>query len=222
MVFLKEPLPGKVKTRIGATMGQENAARVYQALVHVLLRQLNGLENCHLRFCYAPDDADEAVRFWILSHIIDHPALVFDETKIDFQPQGEGDLGDRLARAFAQGFDEGYEKIAVIGTDCIDVSSRWVHAAFTQLNEKHSIIVGPTPDGGYHLLAMDQHYSKLFQDIPWSTEETLSTTLTRAEEQNLAVYQLPPLTDIDTEDDYKEALLGPLGPALRKAVKDLS
>lgn len=222
LLFLKEPLPGQVKTRIGATMGPENAARVYQALVHVLIRQLNGLEDCQLRFCYAPDDADEAIRFWILPHLLDHPELRFDPAHIDFQPQGDGDLGDRLSRSFENGFAEGFAKIAVIGSDCIDISSRWVHAAFAQLNTKHQAAVGPTPDGGYHLLALQTPQPELFRDIPWSTPETLPTTLDRARENGLSIYQLPPLTDIDTEGDYKKALLGPLGPALRKAVKELN
>jgi rSAM/selenodomain-associated transferase 1 len=203
-------------------MGPENAARVYQALVHVLIRQLNGLEDCQLRFCYAPDDADEAIRFWILPHLLDHPELRFDPAHIDFQPQGDGDLGDRLSRSFENGFAEGFAKIAVIGSDCIDISSRWVHAAFAQLNTKHQAAVGPTPDGGYHLLALQTPQPELFRDIPWSTPETLPTTLDRARENGLSIYQLPPLTDIDTEGDYKKALLGPLGPALRKAVKELN
>jgi rSAM/selenodomain-associated transferase 1 len=221
LVFVAEPLPGRVLPRLAASTGEENAARIYQAMVHVLLRQLNGLTDCRLRFCFAPADADEAVRFWLLPRIIDDPALALDPGEIDFAPQGDGDQGERLQRAFDQGFAEGFEKIAVIGTDCIEVSSRWVHAAFAQLGERHDAAMGPCPGGSHHLIALQRPTPSLFREIPWSSPEAFATTLQRAADSAVRTYQLPPLTEIATEGDYKKALLGPLGPALRRAVKEL-
>ena len=66
LVFLKEPTPGMVKTRLAESVGHEEAARRYRALVAVLLQQLEGLKDTHVRFCYAPDDAGDAISFWIL------------------------------------------------------------------------------------------------------------------------------------------------------------
>ena len=140
MVFLKEPIPGKVKTRLASTVGAEEAARRYKALVEVLLRQLQGLENCRIRFCYAPDDADDAIRFWLLplmnassgesENVYLAPTALGEKYRqeIDFRPQGQGDLGERMQRAFAEGFTDGYEQIAVIGTDCPDCGARWINA----------------------------------------------------------------------------------------------
>ena len=221
LIFLSEPLPGKVMSKLAETVGDENAARIYQALVHVLLRQLNGLTDCRLRFCFAPEDAAEAIRFWLLPRIIDDESLQLDPSEIDFAYQGQGDFGERLERAFAAGFDQGYRKIGAIGTECIEVSSRWLHAAFAQLNDKHDAAVGPTPDGRNHLLALQRPAPELFRDFPSASPETFAATLQRAKDSELRVFQLPPLTRIETEGDYKKALLGPLGPALRRAVKEL-
>ena len=220
LLFLKEPLPGQVKTRLASTVGADSAAAIYKAMVRVLLRQLSGLQDCHLRLCYAPDDAHDAIRFWLLPEIMDSPDIDLSPDQLDFQPQGEGDLGARLTRATAAGFDEGYEKVAVIGSDCIEISSRWIHAALVQLNDRHDTVIGPTPDGGYHLLATNRPQPVLFEDIPWSTSDTYSATLSRASEHHLAPYELPPLPDIDTEDDYQSALQGPLGRRLKKLVKE--
>ena len=55
LLFLKEPLPGEVKTRLAATLGAEQAVVVYRAMVRLLLMQLSGLEQCHLRFCETTD-----------------------------------------------------------------------------------------------------------------------------------------------------------------------
>ena len=59
LVFLKEPIPGKVKTRLAKDVGEDTAALYYKAIVEVLLKQLRGLENCRIRFCFTPDDAEE-------------------------------------------------------------------------------------------------------------------------------------------------------------------
>lgn len=220
LVFLKEPLPGRVKTRLAASVGAEAAASIYRAMVRVLLRQLSGLADCRVRFCYAPDDAGESVRFWILPEIMDAPEIDLDHERVEFHPQGEGDLGARLVRATEAAFAEGYEKVAVIGSDCIEISSRWIHAALTQLNGRHDAVIGPSPDGGYHLLATSRPLPVLFAGIPWSSPDTCSATLARAAAHGLTAYVLPPLPDIDTPQDYEAALAGPLGRRLRRLVEE--
>ena len=221
LLFLKEPLPGEVKTRLAATLGAEQASIVYRAMVRLLLMQLSGLEQCHLRFCYTPDDAHDAIRFWILSEIMDSPEIQLDPEDIDFRAQGEGDLGARLTCAARQAFQEGYQKVAFIGSDCIEISSRWIQAAFAQLNDTHDAVIGPTPDGGYHLLAMQRDLPALFDGIPWSTSATCQVTTERATEEGISLYTLPSLPDIDTEEDYQSALAGPLGTRLQKMVESL-
>jgi len=239
LIFLKEPIPGQVKTRLASDVGQEKAARYYKALVEVLLRQLHGLNNTRIRFCYAPDDADDAIRFWLLPLMsathgepdTDHttnsiflaptgPASTENTQEIDFHAQGDGDLGYRINRAFAQGFNDGFREIAVIGTDCPDCGARWINSAFARLsgnNNRHGVI-GPCPDGGYYLLALKSHTPELFSDIPWSSSKVLSATLTAAENAKLFMDQLPPLSDIDHIDDWHRIMESPLGAALKKAL----
>jgi len=233
MVFLKEPIPGRVKTRLASDVGDENATRYYKALVEVLLRQLQGLNNCRIRFCYAPDDAGDAIRFWILpemraasgpsdelylaptSHLIDDLSQ-----EIDFHPQGEGDLGDRMTRAFTQGFDEGFQEVCVIGSDCPECGSRWINAAFSRLsaNKPRQVVIGPSQDGGYYLLALESPAPSLFEKIPWSDSKVLSATLSAASTEKLRVELLPELSDVDHLGDWERVLKTPLGAALKKAL----
>ena len=233
MVFLKEPIPGKVKTRLASDVGDENATRYYKALVEVLLRQLQGLNNCRIRFCYAPDDAGDAIRFWILpemratsgptqeiylapaSHLVDDPSQ-----EIDFHQQGEGDLGDRLARAFTQGFDDGFQEVCVIGSDCPECGSRWINAAFSRLSadKPRQVVIGPSQDGGYYLLALESPAPGLFEKIPWSDSQVLDATLAVAATEELNVELLPPLSDVDHLPDWQRVLKSPLGAALKKAL----
>lgn len=232
LVFLKEPVPGSVKTRLAADVGAGEAARYYKALVEVQLRQLQGLENCRIRFCYAPDDADEAIRFWLLP-LLDgcrgEADGVFlsaaggrggkNRQEIDFRPQGHGNLGDRLERAFAEGFADGFGEVAVIGTDCPDCGARWINAGFSRMaNDRLHGMIGPSTDGGYYMLGLKNHRPALFRRIAWGTDRVLEQTLAAAVGDGAALEQLPWLTDVDRLGDWENLLDSPLGPALKKAL----
>ena len=234
LVFLKEPTPGKVKTRLAADLGDEEAARCYKALVEVLLRQLQGLNDCRIRFCYAPDDAGDAIRFWILPEMNAtsgsaeglylapaSPSGIGTATQeVDFHTQGDGDLGDRMQRAFERGFEEGFQQISVIGSDCPDCGARWINAAFSRLsNSSHRhAVIGPSTDGGYYLLGLNSPTPAIFQDIPWSADDVLEATLTAARGAGVNIEQLPSLSDVDHLSDWKHILTTPLGAALKKAL----
>lgn len=231
LIFLKEPIPGKVKTRLAADVGDEEAARYYKALVEVQLKQLQGLENCRIRFCYAPDDADDAIRFWLLPQMNGSRGETEDvylaptalgekyRQEIDFRPQGDGDLGERMERAFAEGFADGFEEIAVIGTDCPDCGARWINAGFSRMaKESRHGMIGPSTDGGYYLLGLKNHSPSLFQNISWSEDNVLELTLTAANKADISLEQLPFLTDVDHLDDWENVLASPLGAALKKAL----
>ena len=221
LVFVQEPVPGQVKPQLAKTLGSRNAITVHRALVRVLLRQLSGLTDCRIRFCFAPDDAHDAVKFWLLPEIMDRPDITLDPACVDFHPQGGGDHGQRLSRAISQGFGEGFQKVAAIGTDCIELSSRWIHAAFVQLNHRHEAVLGPTPGGRHHLIGLRKPLPDLLGSVPWASSAAYQVSLARATEQAVPFYELPPLPEVLTSTDYKVALDGPLGPALRKAMEPL-
>ena len=221
LVFLSEPLPGQVKSRLTHALGPERAEVIYRAMVRLLLIQLSGLEQCRIRFCYTPDDASDALRLWLLTEVIEIPEIQLDPENMEFHPQGEGDLETRISRVTRKAFEDGFRKIAIIGSYCIELSSRWIHAAFAQLNEKHEAVVGPTTAGGHHLLAMQRYLPALLEQISWNSTDACRGTIERAAEEAITLYQLPPLPGIETENDYHSALSGPMGPRLRKAVETL-
>jgi glycosyltransferase A (GT-A) superfamily protein (DUF2064 family) len=236
LVFLKEPTPGKVKPRLAADVGDDTAARYYRALVEVLLKQLQGLQNTRIRFCYAPDDAHDAIRFWLLPQMKATgsgeqsvflapatPTSLQPTQEIDFRAQGDGHWGDRMHRAFSQGFSDGFQQIAAIGTDCPECGSRWINAAFARIQTKpnnHGVI-GPCPNGGYYFLALQSLAPAIFDAIPWNSQSqnnALSATLKAAKNSQLTLEQLPPLNDVDYLDDWHRLLNSPLGPSIKKSL----
>src|SRR5262245_22027731 len=103
VVFLKAPRPGTVKTRLAEDIGPTAAAEAYRILLRQVLERLAGFENVELR--YAPDDARAEIALWA------RPPWTG-------RAQGPGDLGARLARAFAESFASGNERVLIIGSDC--------------------------------------------------------------------------------------------------------
>jgi len=89
--------------------------------------------------------------------------------------QHGNDLGARMHEAFVKGFDEGYKKIVIIGSDCPEMDAQTLEEAFRKL-EDHNVVIGPANDGGYYLLGLSQKVN-IFENVDWSTESVFDQTL---------------------------------------------
>jgi glycosyltransferase A (GT-A) superfamily protein (DUF2064 family) len=69
--------------------------------------------------------------------------------------------------------------------------------------DEHDVVLGPTHDGGYYLIALDRPRPALFQSIPWSTPSVLPATAERASVLGLSVRMLDRLRDVDTIEDVR-------------------
>lgn len=184
IIFVKNAVLGKVKTRIAATLGAAKALEVYQALV-AYTHQITALLP-HDKYVYysdyiAPDD-------------------LWSDTFLKRRQQG-ADLGDRMKHAFEEVFNEGHERVIIIGSDCMELSTGIIKQAFAALKETDAVI-GPAADGGYYLLGLTTMHSRLFENITWSTNRVLDQTLAVCRELKLRCYLLPQLSDIDEAADW--------------------
>ena len=188
LIFIKNPEPGKVKTRLAATIGNHKAYQVYLKLLkHTIL---------------AAQDVDAGKQVWY-SAFIDSDDFI-SEPEFDKKVQRGKNLGARMLHAFKNGFNEDYDNIVIIGSDCPDVDPELLEQAFNELRE-HDLVIGPSADGGYYLLGMNTLREELFSDIDWSTERVLEQTLDKAKSLSLSVTCLPELNDIDTIEDLVKA-----------------
>jgi rSAM/selenodomain-associated transferase 1 len=186
IVFVKAPREGAVKTRLAATVGTRKACAVYQELVETLLRRIEAIKSVELRF--TPDDAGPEIQPWL------HAGWTV-------QPQGDGDLGARLSRAFEESFAAGAERVVIIGSDCAEINSADIRTAWKELRT-HEVVIGPAIDGGYWLIGLRSAQRPLFEDIAWSGDQVMGQTLQRARILGLRIQLLRILADIDTEEDW--------------------
>ena len=125
---------------------------------------------------------------------------VWNATIFNKKLQQGNDLGERMENAFTELFELGYEKVIIIGSDLLDLSSDDVNEAFDFLNENDTVI-GPAKDGGYYLLGMKNMHSKVFKNKEWGTSTVLENTLSDLKDSTISM--LKELNDIDTFEDMK-------------------
>jgi len=190
IIFVKAPRCGTVKTRLARAIGDEAACAAYRRMVEEVVDRLASLASVELRF--TPDDAVTEIRQW-------------RRDNWQLRPQGEGDLGQRLERAFAEAFAKGAQRVAVIGSDCPAITPADIELAWSVLGTSDAVL-GPSQDGGYWLIGLREPRPTLFQSIDWSTDKVLNQTLRRARARNLKVELLRELSDVDTESDWLEFL----------------
>jgi rSAM/selenodomain-associated transferase 1 len=187
IVFIKAPRVGTVKTRLAQKIGAAAACDAYKTLMSTVLRSIAALPNVQLR--HSPDEAEAEVEHW-------------RKPGWTTAPQGTGDLGLRLQRAFSDAFNSGASRVVIIGSDCPWLSAADIQQAWSDL-ETHDVVLGPARDGGYWLVALRQPLPELFEEISWSTANVLGQTVERANSRGLRVRLLRELRDVDTLEDWQ-------------------
>lgn len=189
IVFLKNPVEGKVKTRIANTAGNIKALEIYRELLGILNDNLARV-NCEV-YLYFTETPME-ISYWANANYI-------------YRVQKGNDLGARMSAAFEDVFRDGGSqkplKVLIVGSDCPLLSAEIIDEAFLKL-DKSDIVLGPAEDGGYYLLGMKKMNTELFEGVSWSTEKVLNETLDKAAGLGLSVAFTPSLFDIDTEEDW--------------------
>lgn len=199
-LFAKQPTPGQVKTRLAAATSAEWAAAVASAFLVDTIERLATVEARRI-LAFAPDDAEPYFRKLV-------------SNRFTLIPQGDGDLGQRMAAFFTAQFCEGADQVVLLGTDSPTVPLAFVEQAFQEL-EQDDVVLGPATDGGYYLVGCARRLPPIFEGIVWSSSHVLTDTVARLAGPSWRLALLPPWYDVDTLDDWR-MLQGHLA-ALRKA-----
>jgi len=187
VLFVKEPVPGRVKTRLGRDMGMVASARWFRHQALRLARSMAGDARWRTVLAVAPDRAGLLSRVW--------PAHA------PRWPQGRGDLGARMGRVFRT-FPPG--PVVIVGGDIPDITPALIERAFRALGENDAVF-GPAEDGGYWLVGLKRRRATppgFMRGVRWSSAHTLSDTLATlpADWRTGTIRTLP---DIDTLDDLR-------------------
>ncbi len=163
IIFLKEPRPGRVKTRLGREIGMIGAAWWFRHQAARLIRRLGRDRRWRTVLAVSPGREGLASRVW--------PA------HLPRWPQGPGDLGDRMGRAF---FAMPPGPVIIIGADIPGLRPAHVAEGFRLLG-RHDAVLGPAPDGGYWMIGLRRGGravpAGLFDGVRWSSPDALADTV---------------------------------------------
>ena len=192
IVFAKNPVPNKVKTRLIPNLSPEQAATVYTAFLIDWCDILAKLPDVDLIIAYTPAAARSD-----LQTLIGEDAI--------YIPQVGADLGERLAAATQWAAEHRYTKILLVGSDSPTLPISYVSKALILLDSR-DIAIGPSTDGGYYLIGfsaetLDTTRPHIFKDIAWSTANVFQQTVARICSRKATLGLLPPWYDIDTAED---------------------
>nr|WP_041250431.1 TIGR04282 family arsenosugar biosynthesis glycosyltransferase [Christiangramia forsetii] len=185
LIFTKNPVAGKVKTRLAKDLGNEKALEIYKFLLD------------HSAKFTSSVNAAKQVHY---SDSVNNNDIWNNEMYSKKKQFGE-DLGERMLNAFKNGFEENYKKIIVIGSDMYDIDSNDIENAFEEL-ENHEYVIGPAEDGGYYLFGMKSLNSDVFKDKEWGTSSVLKDTLKDLSNEDVKL--LESRNDVDLLDDIKD------------------
>ncbi len=216
IVFCKPPLPGRVKTRLIGALSARQAAEIHEACVKDTIAMVNALPGAQ-RWLYVASRRAAAQRM---------AAHIRMGTKWKVVTQRGADLGERMRNAIEEQLRAGAEKVVIVGTDSPWMGRERIARAL-QLLDKTDVVLGPSEDGGYYLVAARQVVSKMFSRIHWGTVEVRPKTLRALRATRTSFRLLKRDFDLDRPVDLRRvqrmAARGTLrAPALTRWVRESS
>ncbi len=187
VVMAKAPVAGFAKTRLMPALGADGAAALATRLLDTTVAQALGAGAARVDLCCAPDTQ--------------HPAFArhADTPGLTLSVQGDGDLGARMARAFARHRAPDHP-VLMIGTDAPAVDATVLQQAARALRDTDAVFV-PALDGGYALIGLRCAAPQLFAQMAWSTAHVMADTRLRLRAAGLRHIELAAVADIDEPQD---------------------
>jgi glycosyltransferase A (GT-A) superfamily protein (DUF2064 family) len=246
IVFAREPIPGRTKTRLCPPLDGATAAALYACFLR---------DTLDLARRVAPSRA-------LVAHTPESDPGFFARLAPDLaaRPQRGAGLGERMDNAFAEMLapttddrpptteDRGLKiedsnvtadetlssilyppsarpssvvgrqsSVVVIGSDSPNLPAAYIGSAFDQLDQGADLVLGPADDGGYYLIGLRARQPRLLREAPMSTPTLLADTLAIAAELGLRAELLPVWYDVDTAAELKR-----LAGDLRDAPADVA
>jgi rSAM/selenodomain-associated transferase 1 len=184
VILAKHPVPGRVKTRLAATIGAERACALYVGFVRDLAHRLQSWSG-PVWWAITPGSS---------------PFARLAGTRRCFAQRGR-DLGARIDHALRAVHRRTGGPVIALGADVPHVARRELRRAARALAGGIDVVLGPAEDGGYYLIGVRVPHAGLFADIAWGTGTVAAATRRRCRGLRLSVVELARDFDVDDVED---------------------
>jgi len=185
LIMCKAPVPGSVKTRLMTKYSDAEAAQIHMAMAATVIERAKRL------FADVRIAADDP------KHVF------FKQFNLPVLKQGQGDLGQRMARLLKSAVDANAGPVIFVGTDSPHIADARLLEAAESLNSC-DVVIGPVEDGGYDLIGLNGDWP-VFDAVQWSSGMVLKQTLANCQRLGLSCQQLAISFDIDCPQDLMRA-----------------
>lgn len=191
VLLAKEPVPGRVKTRLQARFSAQQAARLATAAIA---------------------DTAAAIRALAVRPVIAYDGRPGGWLPGGFRPvaQSPGDLSQRIESALRSADSD---PVLLVGMDTPQLGTALAQAVEESADADADAVVGLTDDGGYWLIGLRRYVPGVVEGVPMSTATTGLDQVARLRSLGLRVRLLPGLRDVDTPADA--AAVATAYPSLR-------
>ena len=187
-MFAKHWTPGRVKTRLAASIGEELATEFHRVCVATIVGRFASFGDRQV-VGFAPPDQEEAFQ-----------SVAGDGWTL--KAQVAGDLGNRMAAYFEEAFASGATRVVLIGSDSPNMPDEFVRSAVEAL-ANHDVVLGPSDDGGYYLIGLSKMVAELFEDVDWGSENVWQQSMDRLNRAGASFHKLEEWYDVDELPDLQ-------------------
>ena len=191
-IFVKHPVAGQTKTRLAAGIGHPKALEAYRRL----LRRIKAIA------LSLPDSIQ--VEIWYGNQVPEED-LWSSSPFPRFLQEGD-DLGERMELAIRSSLEKGADRVVLVGSDLPHLTDTILIEAFNKLQEA-DVVLGPSEDGGYYLVGMNEIQPAIFREMTWSVDDVLEVTRQRLEDTHIRWTEVLTLNDLDTVEDLAGTFL---------------
>ncbi len=188
ILFAKDPVLGKVKTRLQQSLPADLVLQLYRCFLEDSIEKVLAVDEVDRFIGIFPDTASGFFK---------------DSGKIEafeFFVQEGVNLGEKMRRAFEGRFADGYRRVVIIGSDSPSLPKEYIEKAFQSTAD---LILGPSTDGGYYLIGMTGQTADVFSQVAWSTDSVLADTLKTVESADISLDLLPVWYDVDEIEELR-------------------
>ena len=186
ILFAREPVAGRVKTRLEPALGIHGTLTLYQQLLNHQLKLVNHYSSANAQLWIDGDP--------------EHPDFS-NFNGVRYQQQGE-DLGVRMCKAIYDALGAN-ACVVLIGSDCPEIDKNYLDRAFDVLEKGADAVFGPAEDGGYVLIGTRVGCKEIFSQIEWGSSSVMDQTRLRMKSSGLHWEELETLHDIDEPIDLE-------------------
>ncbi|MFW9876073.1 MAG: DUF2064 domain-containing protein [Candidatus Thorarchaeota archaeon] len=203
IIFTKVPEVGSVKTRLAQTssLNDVEVTNLAKAMLMDTILLSSELNIDYLCLGYYPEDKKD-----LLLEIIDSLVLEFNKNiKINLLLQSGNNFDERFQSVISSAIKSGFDYIAILGADLPYLHPKLISKTFNLLKRSNSqnIIIGPAGGGGIYLLGLSNKFNPnwIINHQLFRGGVEISQFVKLAKRMHIKLDILPPLIDIDLEED---------------------